>query len=253
MESDSPSTKAVDEATAAASQQDNAMTTEAHAEQSSIAVEQIVEQLAERVTDLEETVEEQAEQIDSLEEDKADLEDRVADLEAETARSRAEDRQRLTDLEETVEDLEKTVEEGDITDETPTPVTDTNASTEPLTPIERLSEGDHADIATNVTASVRRAVTLFDHLPAWGQSTPKGRVLKPADRPKQLLEAATDESLAWTQYYRAAEALERLSKGSVTFFDHQKHGKTVVLHEGTAVHDRATQSKTGRQQSSLVG
>ena len=249
MESDSPSTKAVDEATAAASQQDNAMTTEAHAEQSSIAVEQIVEQLAERVTDLEETVEEQAEQIDSLEEDKADLEDRVADLEAETARSRAEDRQRLTDAEDRLDDLEK----GDITDETPTPQADTNASTEPLTPIERLSEsGDSTDVAANVTASVRRAVTLFENLPDWGQSTPKGRVLKPSDRPKQLLEAACDESLAWTQYYRAAEALERLSKGAVTFFDHSKHGRTVVLHEGSGVHDRATQSKKGRQQSSLA-
>jgi TolA-binding protein len=212
----------------------------------------IVEQLAERVTDLEETVEDQQATIEDLEQEKADLEDRVADLEAETARSRAEDRQRLTDLEETVEDLEKTVEEGDITDENPTPETDTNASTEPLTPIERLSEGDHADIATNVTASVRRAVTLFDHLPAWGQSTPKGRVLKPADRPKQLLEAATDESLAWTQYYRAAEALERLSKGAVTFFDHQKHGKTVVLHGDTDVHDRAVQSETNRSQSLSV-
>jgi len=230
--------------------------------QSSIAVDAdadlttIVEHLVERVDHLEDRVDDLEQDKADLEQDKADLEqenadleDRVADLEAETARQRAEDRQRLTDAEDRLDDLEK----GDITDETPTPQADTNASTEPLTPIERLSEsGDSTDVAANVTASVRRAVTLFENLPDWGQSTPKGRVLKPSDRPKQLLEAACDESLAWTQYYRAAEALERLSKGAVTFFDHSKHGRTVVLHEGSGVHDRATQSKTGRQQSSLA-
>ncbi len=202
----------------------------------------VVSELVERVEDLER-------QKADLEQENADLEDRVADLEEQTARSRAEDRKRLTDAEDRLDDLEK----GDITDETPTSEADKNASTQSLTPIERLSEsGDHADVAANVTASVRRAVTLFENLPDWGQSTPKGRVLKPADRPKQLLEAATDESLAWTQYYRAAEALERLSKGAVTFFDHQKHGKTVVLHEGTAVHDRAVQSGTNDSRVSLA-
>jgi hypothetical protein len=67
-----------------------------------------------------------------------------------------------------------------------------------------------------------------------------------------LLEAAYDESLAWTQYYRAAEALERVSKGAVTFFDPQKHGKTVVLHEGSDVHDRSSESGPSRQQSLSV-
>jgi uncharacterized protein (UPF0335 family) len=210
----------------------------------------IVEQLVDRVDDLEQEKADLVDRVDDLEQEKADLVDRVDDLEQETARERAEDRQRLTGLEEAVED----VEEDTSPTSDPTPQAGKDASTEPLTPIERLSEsGDSTDVATNVTASVRRAVKLFDHLPDWGQATPKGRVLKPSDRPKQLLEAATDESLAWTQYYRAAEALERLSKGAITFFDHQKHGKTLVLHEGSDVHDRATQSKTGRQQSSLVG
>jgi len=209
----------------------------------------IVEQLVDRVADLEQEKADLEDRVADLEQEKADLEDRVADLEEQTARSRAEDRQRLTDVESRLED----VEEGDITDETPTPQADTNASTEPLTPIERLSEsGDSTDVTTNVTASVRRAVTLFENLPDWGSSTPKGRVLKPSDRPKQLLEAATDESLAWTQYYRAAEALERLSKGAVTFFDHRKHGKTVVLHENTTVHDRAVQSGTSDSRTSLA-
>ncbi|WP_133305068.1 hypothetical protein [Halonotius pteroides] len=48
---------------------------------------------------------------------------------------------------------------------------------------------------------------------------PKGYCLRPKDNPKQLLEADRDENLAWKQYYRAAEALEGLSEGAVTFFD----------------------------------
>jgi TolA-binding protein len=208
-----------------------------------------VDHLEGRVSDLEQENADLEQENADLEQDKADLEDRVADLEAETARERAEDRQRLTDAEDRLDDLE----EGETPTSDPTPEADKNASTEPLTPIERLSEsGDHTDVATNVTASVRRAVELFENLPDWGSSTPKGRVVKPADRPKQLLEAATDESLAWTQYYRAAEALERLSKGAVTFFDHQKHGKTVVLHDGTDVHDRAVQSGTNDSRVSSV-
>jgi hypothetical protein len=53
-----------------------------------------------------------------------------------------------------------------------------------------------------------------------------------------LLEADRDESLSWKQYYRAAETLEKLSKGSVTFFDSDKHGKMLVLHEQSDAFDR---------------
>jgi uncharacterized coiled-coil protein SlyX len=199
----------------------------------------VVSELADRVADLEQTVEEQQATIE-------DLEAELKDERESRARADAEQRQRLHDVEEAVE-------EGETATADPTPDTGKDASTEPLTPVERLSaSGDSTDVATNVTASVRRAVTLFENLPDWGSSTPKGRVLKPSDRPKQLLEAACDESLAWTQYYRAAEALERLSKGGVTFFDHQKHGKTVVLHDGTDVHDRAVQSGTNDSRVSSV-
>jgi uncharacterized coiled-coil protein SlyX len=212
----------------------------------------IVEQLVDRVADLEQTVEEQQATIEELEQTVEEQQATIEELEQtveQTSNNASGAHARINSVEDRLED----VEEGDITDETPTPQADTNASTEPLTPIERLSEsGDSTDVTTNVTASVRRAVTLFENLPDWGSSTPKGRVLKPSDRPKQLLEAATDESLAWTQYYRAAEALERLSKGAVTFFQHAKHGKTVVLHQGSDVHDRSSESGPSRQQSSLV-
>lgn len=227
------------------------MQDQAHADQSSIAVDAdadltaVVSELVERVESLEQTVEEQQATIEEQAEQIEELEQTVE----QTSNNASGAHARINSVESRLDD----VEEGETATANPTPDTGKDASTEPLTPIERLSaSGDSTDVATNVTASVRRAVTLFENLPDWGSSTPKGRVLKPSDRPKQLLEAACDESLAWTQYYRAAEALERLSKGAVTFFDHQKHGKTVVLHDGTDAHDRAVQSGTNRSQSSLA-
>ena len=86
--------------------------------------------------------------------------------------------------------------------------------------------------------SVERAVSLFSNIQDWGAKTPKGYVLRPKDNPLQLLEADRDESLAWKQYYRAAQTLERLSKGACTFFDSDRHGKMIVLHEQSEVFER---------------
>jgi hypothetical protein len=47
-----------------------------------------------------------------------------------------------------------------------------------------------------------------------------------------------DESLCWKQYYRAAEALESLSEGAVTFVNSDRHGKMLILHEKSEVYDR---------------
>ena len=190
-------------------------------------IEETVTQLVEIVTEQQQRLEEQADRIEQLETELA-----------ETRQQAAKDRQRISDLEEHGSD-----------DADPTPEA---AQTDSPTPIERLSDGDHDTVAQHVTPSIQRAVTLFENLPEWGSKTPQGYTLRPADNPKQLLEAATGESLAWQQYYRAAEALEQLSRGAVTFFDHNRHGKTLVLHEHSSVHDRLTDTTAGRSQSSLA-
>lgn len=123
--------------------------------------------------------------------------------------------------------------------------------TDTLTPIERLNEGDREDVAQHVTPSIERALTLFENLTDWGSKAGVGYTLRPADSPKTLLEAARDESLSWSQYYRAAEALESLSKGAVTFFKHNDHGKMIALHEDSDVHDRVT-TDTARSHSVAV-
>ena len=149
-----------------------------------------------------------------------------------------------------ISEVENTVEEANINDENPTPEGPTTTiQHDELTPIEQLSQTDDIDEVTD-SQSVRRAVSLFKNLSDWGSRTPKGIVLKPADNPLRLLEADQDESLAWKQYYRAAEALERLSEGSLTFFESTRHGRTICLHEQSEAFDRVV---NGTLTASSVG
>lgn len=154
-----------------------------------------------------------------------DVED-TRDEQQETRRQQAEDRKRISEVEERLDDT------------TPTPDDEeTTIQNDDTTPIERLAVADDVEDVTD-SVSVERAVSLFRNLADWGVKTPKGICLRPADNPLQLLEADRDESLAWKQYYRAAKVLERLSKGAVTFFDSDRHGKMIVLHEKSDVFDR---------------
>ncbi|WP_049912578.1 hypothetical protein [Halococcus thailandensis] len=128
----------------------------------------------------------------------------------------------IVDVEEQLDDVEAgsgSVMGGDDTAET------TPQDTE-MTPIERVSEMDAEDTGIDVTPSIERAVSIFDHWQEWSNKTPKGRVLK--DGLKSLLRTATGEKLAWRQVYRAAEALEELSKGQIELIHHNRHGKMLI-------------------------
>jgi uncharacterized protein YjiS (DUF1127 family) len=95
-----------------------------------------------------------------------------------------------------------------------------------MIPIERVAKMETEDTGIDMTPSIERAVSIFDHWKEWSDKTPKGRVLKSGL--KNLLRTATGESLAWRQVYRAAEALEELSKGQIEFIDHSRHGKMLI-------------------------
>ena len=187
----------------------------------------LVAQLAEKVSDLEETVDSQQETINDLQEE----------LESEADK-------RSADIQGCHERISRV--EADSKDTNPTPEPSTSANN---TPIEQLSQADEVSDVTD-SPTVQRAVSLFKNLPQWGSKTPKGIVLKPADNPLSLLEADRNESLAWKQYYRAAEALEQLSEGSVTFFDSDRHGKMIVLHKQSDAYERVV---NGSLSSSSVG
>lgn len=147
--------------------------------------------------------------------------------------------------EEEIEELEAGLDTSN-----PTPEAgETPLQASDLTPIEQLSRADDVSEVTD-SPTVERAVALFKNIADWGSKTPKGIVLKPADNPLRLLEADQDESLAWKQYYRAAETLEQLSHGSVTFFDSDKHGKMLCLHERSETFERVV---NGSLTASSVG
>jgi myosin heavy subunit len=162
------------------------------------------EQLAERVEEAEAERDELRERIDRADasrghiiEDIVDVEEQLTEVEAGSAGSKG----------------------GDDTAET-------TAQQSEMTPIERISKMDAEDTGIDMTPSIERAVSMFDHWHEWSQKTPKGRVLK--DGLKTLLRTATGESLAWRQVYRACEALEELSKGRIEFIHHSRHGKMLI-------------------------
>lgn len=194
------------------------------------------EEVVEEVGELTETIEELREDVDDVtetvdEQPEIDVEDDGDPLGSVTVDGaplgRAiKSKPSRTDVEDMIEDVTPTPDDGETTRQEP----DT-------TPIERLAVADDVKEVTD-SVSVERAVSLFRNLPNWGAKTPKGICLRPADNPLQLLEADRDESLAWKQYYRAAKVLERLSKGAVTFFDSDRHGKMIVLHQQSDVYER---------------
>lgn len=196
-----------------------------------------VEQLKELVVTQAERIDELEERIDEIEDDdeQPDFEiedgsDPIGSLTVDGAPlGRAiQSKASKTDVEQAIESVGSSAQ----TDETTRQEPDT-------TPIEQLSLADDVTDVTD-SVSVERAVSLFRNLSKWGKKTPKGICLRPKDNPLQLLETDRNESLAWKQYYRAATVLERLSKGAVTFFDSDRHGKMIVLHEQSDVYERLT-------------
>ena len=196
-------------------------------------------QATEAPTEVIETVEKEGQQLaetvdDEIEQIQQDLED----TQEHSAKERAELSGRISTVEDAFEGTTPTVEGSE-----------TTIQQDELTPIEQLSQSKDVSEVTD-SPTVERAVSLFKNLPQWGSKTPKGIVLKPTDNPLSLLEADRDESLAWKQYYRACEALERLSRGSVTFFHSDRHGKMLCLHEQSEAFERLT---SGSLSPSSVG
>jgi TolA-binding protein len=107
------------------------------------------------VQDLLEVVEGQQETIEELQ-----VEEQQETIE-QLAKDNAEDRQRLTEAEERLDDVEGQESTGSNPTPTPTPQTEKTAETEPLTPIERLLEGDRQDVAGELPYPTRSRLTPF--------------------------------------------------------------------------------------------
>ena len=176
-------------------------------------------------TELEETREKQREDRHTLARENHEL--RKANDQLRERLDRAEDSrghiiEDIVDVEEQLDDMEP----GSAGAKGGGNASETAMQRPDLTPIERVSKMDAEDTGIDMTPSIERAVSIFDHWQEWSDKTPKGRVLK--NDLKTLLRTATGEQLAWRQAYRAAEALEELSKGRIEFINHDRHGKMLI-------------------------
>jgi hypothetical protein len=190
-------------------------------------------------TDTIETVKKTGNDVaDAVEETISKKEKKIQQLEDDLQESKDHSGKERAELAKRVNEVEEAVEKGEFDSTDPHDDGETTIQADDLTPVERLTQSDDPGEVTD-SPTVERAVSLFRNLPQWGSRTPKGIVLKPADNPLSLLEADRDESLAWKQYYRAAEALEQLSQGSVTFVDSDRHGKMIVFHQQSDAFERA--------------
>ena len=200
-----------------------------------------INELKQEVNELREENEELRDEIKSQTEEIDDL-DRVIDEVSNLAgKRRAQMSQTISGIKEKVEGIDVAGSSSPTDEET--------IQASELTPIEQLSRAEDVSEVTD-SPTVQRAVSLFKNITDWGAKTTKGYVLTAKDNPVSLLEADQDETLAWKQYYRAADTLESLSHGSVTYFDHEEHGKTICLHEESEAYERVV---NGSLTASSVG
>ena len=189
-----------------------------------------IDELRSELTEHQETIESQQETIQNQQDEIDELRQELKEHQERSSLKIAETKKDVNQLKETLG--------ADSSDVSPTPNDGkTTIQEHDLTPIEQISRAEHPDDITD-SPSVRRAISLFKNIMDWGSRTPKGIVLKSSDNPLSLLSADRDESLCWKQYYRAAEALESLSEGALTFFNSKKHGKMLVLHQKSEVYQR---------------
>lgn len=97
------------------------------------------------------------------------------------------------------------------------------------TPIERVAD-DPDTSGVRITASVQRALSIAGHFRDWCTKGARGTRAVTKNL-RTLLGAAEDETLAWKQVYRAAETLEELSNGALTFKKTRRHGLIIELED----------------------
>jgi uncharacterized coiled-coil protein SlyX len=205
-----------------------------------------VEELEKKVDTQQSTIDNQQNQIESQQETIDDQQNQIESQQDEIDELRQEltehQEKSIRKIAETMKDVNQIQEslEADSDGITPTPNDGQTAiQNHELTPVEQIARGDNDNLDKVIDSpSVRRAISLFKNIADWGNRTPKGIVLKSSDNPLSLLSADMDNSLCWKQYYRAAEALEGLSEGAVTFVNSDRHGKMVILHEHSDVYQR---------------
>jgi hypothetical protein len=171
-----------------------------------------IERLQTKVDRQGEVIGEQADRITSLEGKNEDLREHNRRITKDLAGAQS----RITELEEIIEEQPSQPTESDESAETD----------EPPTPMHRLIKAGEEGVLGSVTPSVRRAKVLAEHFGKWSKKTPSGLVIR--SNLRELLSAATGESLYWEQVKRACNRLAEYTKGTIAFKKTRKHGNVLV-------------------------
>lgn len=91
----------------------------------------------------------------------------------------------------------------------------------------RLSRLDDKTIEEEFSVDIHRAIKIYRHFDEWSSPTNAGKRLKSGEL-KKLLNAKTDEDLAWTQLYRAMEKFENNTETSYELIETKAVGKALI-------------------------
>lgn len=173
-----------------------------------------ISELADNQGELETEVNILNSRADHISEFTDDINDRLESLNDNVSDKQEEVDRRLTLLEEN----------GSSQDEDKTDKVEEVASGSRLA---RLSRLDDKTIEEEFSVDIHRAIKIYRHFDEWSSPTNAGKRLKSGEL-KKLLNAKTDDQLAWTQLYRAMEKFENNTEESYELIETKAVGKALI-------------------------
>lgn len=176
-------------------------------------VHEQIKELADGQGELETEVNILNSRADHISEFTDDINDRLEALNDNVSDKQEEVDRRLTLLEET----------GDQSKNTNNKVEEISSGSR----LARLSRLDDKTIEEEFSVDIHRAIKIYRHYDEWSSPTNAGKRLKSGEL-KKLLNAKTDEDLAWTQLYRAMEKFENNTENSYELIETKAVGKALI-------------------------
>ena len=176
--------------------------------------------IADTVATLVEIIEEQQKQIE-------ELQDRLDEEQTQRGKDDAELRGRITDAEDRLD----TVEDDVSGETTPSPETETDASTDTQTPIEDVIRIPEHLVEESLTANQQRSRAVAKDIHQYSRSVPAGRAIKSSEL-RRVLSAQSDGGPTHTETVsRVMTMLDDLGKDAINVRTSQSGEKVVVFDE----------------------
>lgn len=174
-----------------------------------------IEELSDGQGELETEINILSSRADHISEFTDDINERVEALSEDVSDKQEEVDRRLTLLEETGR--------GDSDDDKTEQVEELASGSR----LARLSRLDDTTIESEFSIDIQRAIEIYRHFEEWSSPTSAGKRLKSGEL-KKLLNAKTNEDLAWTQIYRAMEKFEGNTEESYELVETKAVGKALI-------------------------